>query len=349
MREEEGRNEHLGDARARHRAKGPRVTKALLVWLTVAIAVVIGVTALFALVPIEAREKLLRALVEGILLGGVYALIALGVVVVFKASKVFNLAHGGVLMFLAYFMWWLLSSRGLPLWSALIIMALASALIGLVIDRFVMRRMIGQSGLITFVLTLVLGFSVIQGVAILLFKGSPQIMPKILPAGSLSVGSLSFSSTRLSAFIVATVMFLIFVGYFRFTKGGLAMRAVSESHIISQSVGISVKTISAVSWVVGCLSAAVGGILLGSMFAVDTTLGSFAIVRALPVLLLGGIESIPGAFVGAFIIGIAESLAGTYIDPHVTGFRELLPYLLMVVILILRPNGLFGLREIRRI
>jgi branched-chain amino acid transport system permease protein len=85
------------------------------------------------------------------------------------------------------------------------------------------------------------------------------------------------------------------------------------------------------------------------MFAVDTTMGSFAIVRALPVLLLGGIESIPGAFVGAFIIGITESPAGTYIDPHVTGFRELLPYLLMVVILIVRPNGLFGLREIRRI
>jgi branched-chain amino acid transport system permease protein len=210
--------------------------------------------------------------------------------------------------------------------------------------------MIGQSGLITFFLTLVLGFSVIQGIAILLFKGSPHSMPQIFPSGSLAVGSLSFAFTRISAFIVATVMFLIFVGYFRFTKGGLAMRAVSESHVISQSVGISVKTISAVSWVVGCLSAAVGGILLGSMYGVvDSTIGSLAIVRALPVLLLGGIESIPGAFVGAFIIGITESLAGTYIDPHVTGFRELLPYLLMVAILILRPNGLFGLREIRRI
>ncbi len=349
MKQEEGRNKHPDDTEPRLRGTGRWAAKVLLVWLLIAIAVILGGTVLFVLVPIDARDKALGAITEGILLGGVYALIALGVVVVFKSSKVFNLAHGGVLMFMAYFMWWLLDSEGFPLWAALIIVALASILIGLVIDRFVMRRMIGQSGLITFVLTLVLGFSLIEGVAILLFKGGTQIMPRIFPSGSLSVGSLSFTFTRISAFIVATVMFLIFVGYFRFTKGGLAMRAVSESHVISQSVGISVKTISAVSWVVGCLSAAVGGILLGSMFPVDRTIGSFAIVRALPVLLLGGIESIPGAFVGAFIIGVTESLAGTYVDPHISGFRELLPYLLMVAILILRPNGLFGLREIRRI
>ena len=349
MTEQEDRSEPVGTTKADVPGIRSRGRNVFLVWISIAIAVVIGCIVLFLLLPIDVRDKALGAITQGILLGGVYALIALGVVVVFKSSKVFNLAHGGVLMFLAYFMWWLLASVGLPLWAALIVVALASALIGLVIERFVMRRMIGQSGLITFFLTLVLGFSVIQGIAILLFKGSPQIMPKIFPSGSLSVGSLSFSFTWISAFVVATAMFLIFVGYFRFTKGGLAMRAVSESNVISQSVGISVKTISAVSWMVGCLSAAMAGILLGSMFAVDSTLGSFAIIRALPVLLLGGIESIPGAFVGALIIGITESLAGTYVDPYITGFRELLPYILMVVILILRPQGLFGLREIRRI
>jgi branched-chain amino acid transport system permease protein len=327
----------------------PRRRKVFLVWIPVATVIVIGCVALLLLLPIEARDKALRAITDGILLGGVYALIALGVVVVFKSSKVFNMAHGGVLMFVAYFIWWLLASVRLPLWASLIIVALASVAIALAIDRFIMRRMIGQSGLTTFFLTLVLGFSVIQGIAILIFKGSPQIMPKIFPSGSLSVGSLDFSFTWISAFVVATLMFLMFVGYFRFTRGGLAMRAVSESHVISQSVGISVKTISAVSWIVGCLSAAAAGVLLGSMFAVTPDIGSFAIVRALPVLLLGGMESIPGAFIGAFIIGIAESLTGTYVDPHISGFRELLPYVLIVIILILRPHGLFGLREIRRI
>lgn len=326
-----------------------RQRRVLLVCIPVTIVFAIGALALFLLLPTDGGDKVLRAVTDGILLGGVYALIALGVVVVFKSSKVFNLAHGGVLMFLAYFAWWLLSSVGLPLWATLTIVALASVAIALTIDRFIMRRMIGQSGLTTFFLTLVLGFSVIQGIAILLFTGKPQIMPQIFPSGSLSFGSLDFSFTWVSASVVATVMFLAFVAYFRFTRGGLAMRAVSESHVISQSVGISVKTVSAVSWIVGCLSAAVAGILLGSMFAVTPTMGSFAIVRALPVLLLGGIESIPGAFLGAFIIGITESLTGTFVDPHVSGFRELLPYILMVVILMLRPHGLFGLREIRRI
>ena len=103
------------------------------------------------------------------------------------------------------------------------------------------------------------------------------------------------------------------------------------------------------SWVVGMLSAALGGILLASMFILDSTLGDFGMMRAMPVLLLGGIESVPGAFVGALIIGVVEILGGTYIDPHVTAFREVLPFVLMVVILMIRPNGLFGLKEIRRI
>ena len=127
----------------------------LLIWISIAIAVVVGCTVLFLLLPTDATDRALRTVTEGILLGGVYALIALGVVVVFKSNKVFNLAHGGVLMFLAYFMWWLLAPVGLPVWAALIIVVLAGILVGLAIDRFLMRHMIGQSGLTTFFLTLV--------------------------------------------------------------------------------------------------------------------------------------------------------------------------------------------------
>ncbi len=294
-------------------------------------------------------DTFLRASIEGVLLGGVYALIALGVVVVFKATKVFNLAHGGILMLLAYLLWWLLATLGLHLAAALGILALASVLIGLGIDRLIMRPMIGQSGLTTFILTLVLGFSVIHGAAMLIWGGTPRVMPEIFPSGSFGIGNVSFPYTWLFSFIVATVMFLAFVSYFRSTKSGLAMRCVSEDHLISQSLGINVKRIFALSWVVGSLSAALGGMLLGSMFVVNSNIGGFAIMRALPVVLLGGIESIPGAFIGAIVIGLTESLAGTYIDPHVSGFRQLLPYILMVAILIIRPHGLFGLKGIRRI
>jgi branched-chain amino acid transport system permease protein len=293
-------------------------------------------------------DTFLRAFTEGILLGGVYALIALGVVMVFKASKVFNLAHGGILMFLSYLTWWLLVPKGLPLWLALLLLTLVAALFGLTLDRLIFRPLIGQTMLVTFIITLVLGFTIIPGLATLFWGGRPQVM-HVFPSGSMSIGPVTFSYTFLFSFIIAVAMFLIFVFYFRYTKTGLLMRCVSEDNLISQSLGINVKWIFALSWVVGCLSAAIGAILLGSMFAVNSDLGWLAIVHALPVVLLGGLESIPGAFIGAIFVGLAEVFAGTYVDPHITGFRELLPYILMVLILMFRPHGLFGLKRIERI
>ena len=197
-------------------------------------------------------DTFLRALTEGVLLGGVYALIALGVVMVFKASKVFNLAHGGVLMFLAYLTWWLVDPKGLPLGVSLLILIVVAALFGLMLDRVIFRPLIGQTMLVTFIITLVLGFTVIPGVAMLFWGGRPQVM-HVFPSGSMTVGPVTFSYTFLFSFIVATAMFLIFVILFRYTKTGLLMRCVSEDNLISQSLGINVKWIYAISWVVGCL------------------------------------------------------------------------------------------------
>lgn len=293
-------------------------------------------------------DSFLNAFAEGMQLGGVYALIALGVVVVFKASKVFNLAHGGILMFLSYLTWWLLVPKGLPLWLALPILVLAGILVGLTLDRFIFRPLIGQTMLVTFIITLVLGFTVIPGLAMLFWGGRPQVM-HVFPSGSMTIEPVTFPYVRLFSFIIAVAMFLVFVFYFRYTKTGLLMRCVSEDNLISQSLGINVKWICALSWVVGCLSAAIGAILLGSMFAVNTDLGGLAIMHALPVLLLGGLESLPGAFIGALFVGLTETFAGTYVDPHISGFRELMPYILMVLILMFRPHGLFGLKRIERI
>jgi len=298
-------------------------------------------------------DTFLRAAVEGLLLGGVYALIVLGVIVVAKATSVMNLAVGGILMFLCYFLWWLMDSVGMNFWAALPIILIAAVLFGLFIDRFLIRPLIGrpEAPMVTFVMTLVLGFSVIHGFAILAFGGTPQVMPDIpiFPEGSVSIGSVTFSWVLLISFIVGVAMFLVFVAYFRYTKTGLIMRCVSESNLISQSLGINVKRIFSYAWIVGCISAAIGGLLLGSMFAVDTSIGGFAMMRALPVLLLAGLTSLPGGFVGALMVGLAESLAGTYIDPHVSGFRELLPFILMIAILMILPSGLFGKKIIRRI
>jgi len=163
-------------------------SKGFLVAISVSIAIVLGCMILLVLLPGSGRDKALKAIVEGILIGGIYAVIVLGVVVVYKATKVCNLAHGGVLTFLAYFLWWLLDRAGLPLIVAAIIVVLASLLFGLLINFLFMRRTIGQSGTITFMMTLILGFSVIYGFVILIFGGDPHIMPHIFPSGSLTVG-----------------------------------------------------------------------------------------------------------------------------------------------------------------
>ena len=295
-------------------------------------------------------DTALSAIVEGLLRGGVYALIALGVVVVYKASKVLNLAVGGLMVLFTFLLWWLAEEKGLPVGAAVVITFIAAVAVGLFINRFLMQPVIGATGLVTFIMTIVLGLSVIIGISMLAFGGSAQVMPSIFrPSGNIDWGGVTFPRLYLISFIVATGMFLAFVFYFRYTKNGLLMRCVSEDNIISQSLGINVKRIYAIAWIVGCLSAAIGGILMGSMSAVSTDMGGFALMRALPVLLLGGLESLAGAYLGAMVVGMAESLGGTYIDPHVTGFSELLPFILMLAILLIRPHGLFGLKLIRRI
>jgi len=346
---------YLGDLQAAGWGMIPQQgqRKNFLIYASISLAVLIGFLWVTFAFSIPDRDKALGTIVKGLLWGGVYALIALGVVVVFKASKVFNLAHGGVLLFLTYFVWWLSEIAHVPLPVAtLVIVPLSAVAIGLGIDRFLMRKMIGDSGLATFLMTLILGFTIIQGFTVLIFGGSTEVMPQIFPSGTLSVGSASFPYALLFSFIAATVMFLLFVYYFRYTRGGLAMRCVSEDNIVSQSLGINVKRIYSIAWVVGCLSAFIGGLLLSSLtalFSDNMGLGGFAIMRALPVLLLGGLESIPGAYVGAIIIGLTERLSATYIDPTVPEFKAVLPYVLMVAILLIRPHGLFGQKAVRRL
>jgi branched-chain amino acid transport system permease protein len=293
-------------------------------------------------------DTFLNAVTQGLLLGGVYALIALGVVAVSKATKAFNIAHGNIMMMMAFFAWWLMTEIGLSLWAAMILVLLFSIVVALILERFVMRPLVGRPMLIPFVATLLVGL-VVKGISILWWGGDPRSMPRIVPAGIVNIGAIHFSWALLSSFFVATAVFVVFVIFFRYSRMGLAMRAVADHQVVSQSLGINVKVVFAVSWVVGCVSAAVSGILLASMFILDSSLGDFAMMRALPVLLLGGIESVPGAFVGALIIGLVETLSGQYVDPHITAFREVLPFILMVVILVVRPNGLFGLKQIRRI
>jgi len=296
-------------------------------------------------------EIFARTLINGLLLGGVYGLIVLGVVVVAKATRVVNLAYGGILLLSIYLFWWLVDSRGLAVPIALLLMVVFDVLLGILIDRFFMGPLIGrrEAEMISFIGTVILGSFVLVGFVYLLFGAVPRSMPKVLPSGSLQWGGISVSSTWVCAAAVGLLMFVVFSLYFRFSKNGLAMRCVAEDTVLSQSLGINVRRTFRYAWIVGTLSAGVAGILLGSMFALNGSLGDFAMMRALPILLLAGITSLRGAFVGALLVGLTESLCGTYVDPHVAGFREVVPFVMILVVLMILPNGLFQKRPVARI
>ena len=293
-------------------------------------------------------ETFFGAFLQGVLLGGIYALIALGVLVVYKSCKIFNMAHGEIMVLVSYLAWWLAVSKGLPLAVAIVIAVLSGALIGWVLNRFLISPLIGKPMLVTFLLTLVIGIG-IQGMTIIAWEGLPQTFPSFVPRGNLNVGGIALSYLSLAAFAVAVAMFVIFVLFFRFTRTGFGMKSVSEDPDLSRALGIDVEQIYAISWLIGGIAAAIGGILVASVYAVDTSLGLVGMVRAIPVLLLGGLESLPGCIIGALIIGVVELMASTYIDPHVSGFRELLPFILIIAMLMLRPHGLFGQKRIERI
>lgn len=319
-----------------------------------AIALILTIVISFVLEG-DDKNKLTGALISGLMWGGVYGVIGLGMVVVYKSTRIFNMAHGGVALILAYLAWWLLAPdrQDLP-WPLVlfVILPISAAIIGLVIDRFIFGGMIGAPPLITFMMTLILGGSMLPGITILAFEGKSQIMPQVFPTGTIEVGNYHLSWALLASFITATLMFLIFVMYFRFTKSGLAMRCVSEDSVVSQSLGINVKMIYSIAWIVGCLSAAIGGFLLATQTAVYSEsggLGGYALIRALPIVILGGLESITGCYLAALMIGLAEQLAGAYIDPHIPQFRAIMPHIALLAIMIIRPHGLFGLKGIKRI
>ena len=293
--------------------------------------------------------ELAETIIQGIMLGGVYSLVALGLVLIYKSSSVLNLAQGEILMILAYILWTFLVPLGFHPALGIFIVLLISVLFGLALERLVFRPLIGQSVITTIILTLILGIF-LMGVMVMVWRGDANALPHFIPTGGANLGGIAIPWPYFCSFIVALGIFGVLLYLFQYTGIGLSMRAVAEDHSISQSLGISVKRIFSISWALSCLVAAIGGILLGSLFIVNPALGHVGIAKALPVVLLGGLESVPGALVGGFVVGVAELLGATYIDPLVGGgFRDVTPFILMLIILLVRPYGFFGLRIIERI
>ncbi len=280
----------------------------------------------------------------GLLVGGIYALIALGLVLIYKSSSVFNFAQGDLVMLGGFVMWTLLSEYNLPLWVALPIALAVAWVAGLLVERLALRPLIGQPILSMVMITLALSYF-LKGFCILLWSANRKIFPELIPTTPIMMGDVILSQQLLWSFGVSLAAFAILAVFFQRSRSGLLMRSTAEDHQVAQSMGISVKHIFALTWSIAAMVATLGGLLLGSINGVDPTLGIIG-MKAFPAVLVGGLDSVPGALVGGLIVGIVEGLTAGFIDP---ALAEIAPFIVLLLILVIKPDGLFGLKRIERV
>ena len=289
----------------------------------------------------------LEVVIGGILTGVMYSLVALGFVLIFKASGVFNFAQGVMVLFAALTLVGLME-QGVPIWLALVLTVIVMIVLAMLIERFILRPLVNQADIILFMATIGLTFF-LQGFGEMVWGANVKVLDIGLPQASFEVGGMLLNEFDLSAAVIAAVLVAVLAVVFQRTKIGRALRAVADDHQAALSVGISLTTIWVVVWSVAGIVALVAGIMWGAKSGVQFSLSLIAL-KALPVLILGGLTSVPGAIVGGLIIGVGEKVAEVYWGPAIGGAIEnWFAYVIAVIFLWFRPQGLFGERIIERV
>ena len=288
-----------------------------------------------------------EVLIGGVAAGLMYSLVALGFVLIFKASGVFNFAQGVMVLFAALTLVGLME-RGVPVALALALTTVVMIVLAFAIERMVLRPLVNQEHIILFMATIGLTFF-LEGFGELLWGSNVKKLDVGLPDRSFMVAGIQINELEMSAAVTAAVLVVVLAVFFHGTRVGRALRAVADDHQAALSVGISLKTIWVIVWSVAGLVAIVAGIMWGAKSGVQFSLSLIAL-KALPVLILGGFTSVPGAIVGGPIIGVGEKLAEVYWGPLVGGAIEnWFAYVLALAFLLFRPQGLFGEKIIERV
>jgi branched-chain amino acid transport system permease protein len=288
-----------------------------------------------------------EVVIGGILAGMLYSLVALGFVLIFKASGVFNFAQGVMVLFAALTLVGLME-RGVPVWLALLLTALIMVALAFVTERLMLRPLVNQEPIILFMATIGLNFF-LEGFGQFAWGTNVKKLDIGIPDRSFTVAHMQVNQLELSAGVLAAVLVIVLALFFQKTRVGRALRAVADDHEAALSIGIPLKTIWVVVWSAAGLVALAAGIMWGAQSGVQFSLSLIAL-KALPVLILGGFESIPGAIVGGLIIGVGEKIAEVYWGPLVGGAIEnWFAYVLALAFLLVRPQGLFGERIIERV
>ena len=297
-------------------------------------------------------ELFMMTITTGIMVGGIYALVALGWVLIYKCSGVLNLAMGEMTLIGAYVS---LSfySMGIPFLLAMLFSLIVGLVLGIITERIFLDRLIGEPVLTVIMVTVGLSF---------FFKGTVEFIwgvdtrvfdPPVFSIEPIRIGTLVIGQVYLWSFIAALILLCIFVAFFKYTRWGLAMQATADDEMAALSLGVSARFVYAAAWAIAFMAAGVGGSLLGNINGLNISVGYLGLL-VLPVVVLGGLNSVPGAIVGGIIIGILQNVSGTYLDPLLQGFfpggvKEVAPFLFMAIFLLFKPYGIWGWERIERV
>lgn len=293
-----------------------------------------------------------QLLFAGVALGAIYALVALGFTVIYRSSRVINFAQGGMLALGAFFTSWLVLSEGVPFWAAFVVGALSTAGVGLLFQTFVLRFVIGRPEFTIVMLTLGL-VTILNSVIPTLFGNDPHSNGDTFGSRAVHVGGVALFWVQIWTIVAAVVVLVGYAAFMRYTRYGLAMRSAASDPEAALAVGIPLRRVYAMAWVLAGLVACVGGVFAGGYpSSVSPAIGDTALL-AFPAIILGGLDSPVGAIVGGFIIGIVQELVQGYQPQHVTflgnNFYIIAPYVVMILVLLVRPYGLFGTRPAERL
>jgi branched-chain amino acid transport system permease protein len=291
-------------------------------------------------------EFFFQILINGLSIGFTYALAALGFVMIFKSSSVLNFAHGG-LMAIGAFVFLVLSTWAqLPIWLSFLVTLVGCFSLGFLIERFFLRPLIGEALIEVIMLTLGL-FIMFRGLLLFIFGGDTHSYVEFLPpALTFHLGNVEIAGVYVATFIIGLIFLGLFGFFFKYSSQGIYMRSVADNQPAAMALGVHVRRVFALSWAIAALVCAMSGIVIGIITGINVHEVSNIGIKVFPVVILGGLDSIGGAILGGIIIGLLETFTGGYLS---TSLREIIPYIVLIFILMVKPYGLFGLVEIERV
>lgn len=294
----------------------------------------------------DVMNEILQTILRGISIGCIYGLVALGFVLIYKATEVINFAQGEVMMLGAFVGYTLIAVLGLPYWAALLLATLSLGLFGMILERVALRPLIGEPIFAIVILTVGLGFFLRSVVTMIPGWGAESHGLKTpFTERFLRYSQLVISWEHLAIILLTLVLVFVLFCFFKFTRAGVAMRAASQNQLAAVYMGISINRVFSLAWIISAALGAFAGILLAPITFVHFNMG-FLGLKALPAAVLGGFGSIPGAIVGGLIIGLTESFAGFYLP---VGWKDIAAYIILILVLILRPEGLFGIQQKKKV